>query len=143
MKNLLYHGQILTFVVRRRRRPAGKGTYSGDSLISFYFRSKMRWNLDGSWLRVNGSWQLRVNGSWLMIMTQEERWLIKFNEVKEFIEREHRNPSKFIPEERGLRNWLKANRKAMNAGTIKPNRVEMFRELLSLIEKHKHVNQWV
>lgn len=26
-------------------------------------------------------------------MTQDERWLLKYNEVKEFIERERRNPS--------------------------------------------------
>lgn len=36
-------------------------------------------------------------------MDQETRWLTRYNEVKEFIEREHRNPSKFIPEERGHR----------------------------------------
>jgi len=30
-------------------------------------------------------------------MDQETRWLTKYNEVKEFIEREHRNLSKFIP----------------------------------------------
>lgn len=76
-------------------------------------------------------------------MDQETRWLTRYNEVKEFIEREHRNPSKHRIEEHDMLNWLKANRKVMNAGTIKPNRVEMFRELLSLIEKHKHVNQWV
>lgn len=32
-------------------------------------------------------------------MTQEERWLLKYNEVKEFMEREHRNPSKHRIEE--------------------------------------------
>ena len=58
---------------------------------------------------------------------------MRYNEVKEFIEREHRNPSKFIPEERGLRNWLKANRKAMNAGTIKPNRVEILESCFLLL----------
>jgi len=75
-------------------------------------------------------------------MTQEEKWMIHYKEVKTFIETYHRNPSKYRIEEHDMLNWLKANRKAMNAGTIKPNRVEMFRELLSLIEKHKHVNQW-
>lgn len=40
-------------------------------------------------------------------MDQETRWLTRYNEVKEFIERERRNPSKFIPEERGLRNWAR------------------------------------
>ena len=77
-------------------------------------------------------------------MTQEERWMVRYEEVMTFIETNKRNPSKHDEEERGkYLNWIKANRKKMNAGTIKPNRVEMFRELLSLIEKHKHVNQWV
>ena len=76
-------------------------------------------------------------------MTQDERWMVRYQEVKGFVEREHRNPSKHRIEEHDMLNWLKANRKLLNAGTIKPNRVEMFRELLSLIEKHKHVNQWV
>ena len=76
-------------------------------------------------------------------MTQDERWNIRYQEVIDFIEKNHRNPSKHRLEEHDMLNWLKANRKKMNAGTIKPNRVEMFRELLSLIEKHKHVNQWV
>ena len=44
-------------------------------------------------------------------MTQDERWMIHYNEVKEFIEREHRNPSKYRLEEPDLLNWVKANRK--------------------------------
>ena len=35
-------------------------------------------------------------------MTQDERWMARYNEVKEFIEREHRNPSRY-DEERGMR----------------------------------------
>lgn len=76
-------------------------------------------------------------------MTQEERWLTRYNEVKEFIEREHRNPSKFIPEERGLYlNWIKHNRKLYAAGELKPDRVEKFKELLALMEENRRVNQW-
>ena len=49
-------------------------------------------------------------------MDQETRWLTRYNEVKEFIEREHRNPSKYRLEEHDMLNWLKANRKKVNAG---------------------------
>lgn len=76
-------------------------------------------------------------------MTQDERWLVRYNEVKEFIEREHRNPSKYRIEEHDHLNWLKANRKAMNAGKMKPERVEKFRKLLELTEKYKRINQYV
>ncbi len=75
-------------------------------------------------------------------MDQETRWLTKYNEVKEFIEREHRNPSKHRIEEHDMLNWLKANRKKMNAGELKPERVLKFKELLALMEENKHKNQW-
>ena len=39
-------------------------------------------------------------------------------------------------------NWLKANRKMMNAGKLKENRVEAFKKLLRMMEECKRVNQW-
>ena len=75
-------------------------------------------------------------------MTQEERWQKRYEEVVEFIEANHQNPSKHRIEEHYMLNWVKANRKVMNAGNLKPNRVEMFNELLALIEQYKRVNQW-
>ena len=54
-------------------------------------------------------------------MTQEERWLKRYEEVVGFIETNKRNPSKHDEEERGnFLNWLKANRKALNAGKMIP-----------------------
>ena len=75
-------------------------------------------------------------------MTQEERWQIRYNEVVEFIETNHRNPSKHRIEEHDMLNWVKANRKALNAGKLKAERVERFKELLELMEENKHVNQY-
>lgn len=75
-------------------------------------------------------------------MTQDERWSVRYNEVKEFIEREHRNPSKYRLEEHDHLNWLKANRKAMNAGKMKPERVEKFKELLEMTERYRRKNQY-
>ena len=76
-------------------------------------------------------------------MTQDERWLIRYNEVKTFIEKNHRNPSKHDDEERGLyHNWIKHNRKLYAAGELKPDRVEFFEKLLALCEKYKRVNQY-
>ena len=76
-------------------------------------------------------------------MDQETRWLTRYNEVKEFIEREHRNPSKHRIEEHDMLNWLKANRKALNAGKMKPERVEKFRKLLEMTEQYRRKNQYV
>lgn len=79
----------------------------------------------------------------IKIMTQDERWLTRYNEVKEFIEEHHRNPSKYKLEEHDMLNWLKANRKSMNAGKLKAERVEMFKKLLALADENKHLNQYV
>ena len=59
-------------------------------------------------------------------MTQDERWMLKYNEVVDFIESNHRNPSRHRIEEHDMLNWVKANRK----------------ELLALMEEYKRVNQW-
>jgi len=52
-------------------------------------------------------------------MTQDERWLTRYNEVVEFVETNHRNPSRHRIEEHDMLNWVKANRKAMNAGKMR------------------------
>ena len=75
-------------------------------------------------------------------MTQEERWNIRYNEVKNFIEENHRNPSKYAPEEKLMVHFLKRGRKLMNAGELKEPRLSMFRELLELVEECKRVNQY-
>ena len=76
-------------------------------------------------------------------MDQETRWLIRYKEVVGFIETNHRNPSKHRIEEHDMLNWVKANRKAMNAGKMKPDRVEKFEKLQALMEECKRVNQYV
>ena len=75
-------------------------------------------------------------------MDQETRWMIRYKEVVEFIETNHRNPSKHRIEEHDMLNWLKANRKALNAGKMKAERVEMFRNLLEMTEQYRRKNQW-
>ena len=75
-------------------------------------------------------------------MTQDERWLVRYKEVMGFLEENHRNPSKYRIEEHDYLNWLKANRKALNAGKMKPERLSKFKELLALMEENKRKNQW-
>ena len=60
------------------------------------------------------------------------RWMTKYNEVVGFIETNHRNPSRHRIEEHDMLNWLKANRKLMNAGKLKEERIDIFKELLVL-----------
>ena len=75
-------------------------------------------------------------------MTQDEKWISRYNEVKNFIEMNKRNPSKHRIEEHDMLNWLKANRKVMNAGKMKDERVEKFRKLLELTEQYRRKNQY-
>lgn len=75
-------------------------------------------------------------------MTQDERWMAKYNEVMDFMETNHRNPSRHRLEEHDMLNWLKATRKRMNARELKEERVEMFKKLLEMGEKYKRKNQY-
>ena len=75
-------------------------------------------------------------------MTQDERWMAKWRDVMDFMEKNHRRPSKFVDEERGLRNWWKHQQKLVNAGELKQERMEMFKELLKVGEKYRRVNQY-
>lgn len=48
-------------------------------------------------------------------MTQDEKWLLKYNEVKSFIETNRRNPSRYDAGERGrYGNWLIVTRMTLN-----------------------------
>ena len=75
-------------------------------------------------------------------MTQDERWMVRYNEVMGFLEKNHRNPSRHRIEEHDYLNWLKANRKVMNAGKMKAERVEKFRKLLEMMEQYRRKNQY-
>ena len=76
-------------------------------------------------------------------MTQEEKWLLKYNEVVAFIETNQRNPSKHRIEEHDMLNWVKQQRKLKNKGELKAERAEMLEKLLDLWEEYKRVNQYV
>ena len=75
-------------------------------------------------------------------MTQDERWIKRYEEVMAFIESNHRNPSKHRLEEHDMLNWVKQQRKLHNAGKLNLNRVEPFKKLMALIEENKRVNQY-
>lgn len=75
-------------------------------------------------------------------MTQDEKWIVRYLDVMGFLDENHRNPSKHRIEEHDMLNWLKANRKVMNKGEMKEERVERFRELMEMCERYRRKNQW-
>ena len=74
---------------------------------------------------------------------QEERWKDQWQEVMNFMETNKRRPSKFVDEERGLRNWWKHQQKLINAGLLKEDWIEMYKQLIDNGEKYRHVNQYM
>lgn len=76
-------------------------------------------------------------------MTQDEKWTVRYQEVVEFIEANHRNPSKYRIEEHDMLNWMKQQRKLLNAGALKEDRVERFKELMELCDKYRRKNQYM
>lgn len=75
-------------------------------------------------------------------MRQEERWKIRYKEVMEFMEREHRKPSKYYPEEKLMFHFIHHNKKLYNNGTLKVERVELFKKLLEMMERYRRKNQY-
>ncbi len=75
-------------------------------------------------------------------MTQEERWNARYKEVKDFIETNKRNPSKYAPEEKLMDNFLKRGQKMLNAGELTEPRFSQFLELLELCNRYKRKNQY-
>lgn len=73
---------------------------------------------------------MKQDERWLAIdvrcLDQDTRWLTKYNEVMEFMEKNHRNPSRHRLEEHNMLNWLKATRKKMNAGELQEERLRKF-----------------
>lgn len=75
-------------------------------------------------------------------MTQDEKWMIKYEGVIDFIETNKKNPSKHRLEEHNMLSWIKQQRKLLNAGKLKQDRVGKFNELIQLIEQYKRINQY-
>jgi hypothetical protein len=67
---------------------------------------------------------------------------MRYNEVKRFIEENKRNPSRHRIEEHDMLNWVKQQRKLVNAGELKAGREEKFRKLLEMTEQYRRKNQW-
>ena len=76
------------------------------------------------------------------IMTQDEAWRKNYDEVMLFITKNGRNLSKYNLEERRLYTWLKHQRKVMNAGEMKEERITPFKKLLELSERYRRKNQY-
>ena len=75
-------------------------------------------------------------------MTQEEKWNLRYEEVLAYMNASSRNPSKHRKEDMLMVNWMKQQRKLLNKGELRSDRVLKFKRLMAKGEKLKRVNQW-
>ncbi len=75
-------------------------------------------------------------------VVQDELWQEKYQGIVGFVEPHHRNPLKHRVEKHLMLNFIKQNRKLLNAGKMKADRVERFNELLALAEMYRRKNQF-
>ena len=75
-------------------------------------------------------------------MTQDEKWKTNYEEAMGYLKENLRNPSKYDLDVRRIYTWIKHQRKMMNVGGMKPERVGLFENLQNLSEKFRHVNQY-
>ena len=68
--------------------------------------------------------------------------MARYQEVKDFIEANHRNPSKYKAEEKLMVHFLKRGRKLINANELQEPRLSKFKELLNLSEQYRRKNQY-
>ena len=83
------------------------------------------------------------DAKWYLPMTQDERWNKRYEDVMDFMEKNHRNPSRHRLEEHDMLNWVKQQRKLKNKGELKVERAEKFRKLLEMTERYRRKNQYV
>lgn len=69
--------------------------------------------------------------------------MVRYSEVMDFMEMNHRKPSKYYPEEKLMFHFIHHNKKLYNAGSMKSERIEAFEKLLWLCEEYKRKNQYV
>lgn len=69
-------------------------------------------------------------------MKQDGRWIVRYNEVMDFMVKNHRKPSNYYPEEKLKFHFIHHNKKLYNAGSMKHEREVMFEKLLALCDEY-------
>lgn len=75
-------------------------------------------------------------------MTRDQRWLMRYNEVWDFVDKNHRGPTRHHQEEKDMLNWLKYNRKLLNRDALSPEKKEAILKLKAFISSFNRVNQY-
>lgn len=76
-----------------------------------------------------------------MSHTQDNLWKMKFDAYIQYMHEHKARPSKHRIEDHALLNWYKHNKRLYNRGQMLVEREERFRELLTLANKVRRINQ--
>lgn len=71
---------------------------------------------------------------------KNEQWERMYAMITDYVVTNKRRPSKHRTEDKKMHNWLKYNKKVLNAGKMKEERVDKFDRLLALIKKYRRLN---
>ena len=74
-------------------------------------------------------------------VSRQDHWMHMWQSYMDFLTVNHRRPSKYKGEERGLVNWLKHVRKLRNQGRLPEERQEALARLLSEAARYQRINQ--
>lgn len=75
-------------------------------------------------------------------MTQNEVWDAHLQEIKEFVEKNKRRPSKYRKEELRMVYWIKYCKKLINQDRMNEARKEKFLRLMEYVNKFQRKNQY-
>lgn len=78
----------------------------------------------------------------LSLMTQNEKWLLQYEQMMAFMNDYHRRPSKHRVEEHLLLNWFRHNEKLLKHGKMSAQRKEKFEALMEVAIKFRRINQY-
>ena len=70
-----------------------------------------------------------------MLNKNDEKWLLNYNALREYLSANHQLPDKKKVENRGLLNWWKYNKRLLKEGKLTGERLELLRQLNDLRSK--------
>ena len=75
-------------------------------------------------------------------MTSDERWEQNFVQLMQFMETNHRRPSKHRVEEHQMLNWLKFNKRCYANDSLPHHRRERFEQFWAMAGEVQRINQY-
>lgn len=86
-------------------------------------------------------WESLTDDDCKCVLSQDQRWNRRYQELMNFIHHYGHRPSKYTMEHRHMINWIKYNRKQIAANHLSEERMEKFAILEDLMKEKRRINQ--